>query len=534
MFSSIAARRLVILSGFLAQVFSVGCVAEQARLPSPGTPDEPAPPVMEPEVTPADGPAIHLHASNAVLRVVDGERSELGVTLTRVGTVGAVDVHVEGLPRGVYADDITIPGTSSRGALIFTTAAPISFGGPVAFHLRATTHDLSARADMRAIMTVAGAPGSFDESYSYDGIVTHHVSPDADASDAVKSCAMDRYDNITVVGTTQHAMVQHDAFAMRILRDGDLDARWGFRGVLLGLPELGAQTSNYADVAVMNDGSVLLLGSIRSASGGENLLTRRTTEGLVDTSFGNRGFMRRISQDTTWLASRAEGFLLANEGFEAFTRSGERDLSFGGGKIDETPFVRHFSSIDREGRLLVAGTTGQVVNVARYAADGSVDSLFGYSGIAEMRLASRPASIRVRDMAEQSDGSVVIAGDEEDAAGASRGIVIRFAPNGSLDTSFAERGIAREDALGSRIVHIVIDSADRIVVAGTRDDAGSRTSYLARYNPDGSTDCTFGDDGQVRDIELMSVNELFVNNETGRLYACGGISGGVAIARFWN
>ena len=184
--------------------------------------------------------------------------------------------------------------------------------------------------------------------------------------------------------------------------------------------------------------------------------------------------------------------------------------------------------------MLVAGTTGQVVNVARYAADGSVDSLFGYSGIAEMRLASRPASIRVRDMAEQSDGSVVIAGDEEDAAGASRGIVIRFAPNGSLDTSFAERGIAREDALGSRIVHIVIDSADRIVVAGTRDDAGSRTSYLARYNPDGSTDCTFGDDGQVRDIELMSVNELFVNNETGRLYACGGISGGVAVARFWN
>jgi uncharacterized delta-60 repeat protein len=80
----------------------------------------------------------------------------------------------------------------------------------------------------------------------------------------------------------------------------------------------------------------------------------------------------------------------------------------------------------------------------------------------------------------------------------------RYMPDGSLDKSFDEDGKVLTDfttKLSETADSLVIDSQDRIVVAGVADN----NFALARYMPDGSLDPTFDHDGMVlTDFETAS------------------------------
>lgn len=170
--------------------------------------------------------------------------------------------------------------------------------------------------------------------------------------------------------------------------------------------------------------------------------------------------------------------------------------------------------VQPDGKVIVVGHTSldQDINpgrlaVARYNADGSPDASFGSGGIALVSLDDY--LIMTYDVALQSDGRIVIAGTDF--------VLVRLTTTGELDPTFGANGIAMYDNLYPALDHadrVVVQSDDKIVVAGSDLYGGQPTCELIRFNGNGALDQTFGISGVVftniggfwsefRDVVLM-------------------------------
>jgi len=109
---------------------------------------------------------------------------------------------------------------------------------------------------------------------------------------------------------------------------------------------------------------------------------------------------------------------------------------------------------------------------------------------------------RALDAALQPDGKIVMGGFSNFNGGLSQPFtLVRYTSNGTLDTTFGGAGEVEID-FGSfnQAAHDVIVQLDgKIVTTGFPDTESSDSDFLmARCNPDGSLDGTFGTGGKVR------------------------------------
>src|SRR5205085_5528829 len=71
--------------------------------------------------------------------------------------------------------------------------------------------------------------------------------------------------------------------------------------------------------------------------------------------------------------------------------------------------------------------------------------------------------------------------------------IVRYLPNGSLDTTFDGEGVTTAPInVYATASGIAIRPDGKLVVAGTRDDGSNVDFALVRFNPNGSLDTTFG------------------------------------------
>jgi uncharacterized delta-60 repeat protein len=194
---------------------------------------------------------------------------------------------------------------------------------------------------------------------------------------------------------------------------------------------------------------------------------------------------------------------------------GDLDPTFGtDGKVltdfDRSTDIAYAVAIQADGKLVVVGTTyqdndfsGEDFAVARYNPDGTLDKTFGAGGKVQTDfpgLAAVASSVVV-----QPDGKIVVAGGAFllfTFAGDFK--VARYNADGSLDTSFGDRGIVTTTfPEGSYAFDVALQADGKIIAAGTvfvdfNPGESSNTDFaLARYNPDGTPDATFGNGGQV-------------------------------------
>src|SRR6185312_5288014 len=135
---------------------------------------------------------------------------------------------------------------------------------------------------------------------------------------------------------------------------------------------------------------------------------------------------------------------------------------------------------------------------------GDPDLTFGGSGGVLLPQPSSGLECRVRATAAQSDGKVLVAGSIGTLANGGQGefFLERLNQNGSVDTTFGIGGFV-QTAIGSNsfATSILLQPDGKIIVGGATDDAASAPTNasfaLARYNPDGSLDTTFGAGGIV-------------------------------------
>lgn len=139
------------------------------------------------------------------------------------------------------------------------------------------------------------------------------------------------------------------------------------------------------------------------------------------------------------------------------------------------------------GKVTAADVTSIDVDCVTPAPVGSLDPMFGTSGMATFQLP--PA----KSIALQNDGKLVIVGDMT---------LSRYNPDGTADTTFGSGGKVTIVANGGPVdamEGVAIQSDGKIVVAGhtSRPPSNFDDFVVARINADGSADTTFGTGGMV-------------------------------------
>jgi uncharacterized delta-60 repeat protein len=237
--------------------------------------------------------------------------------------------------------------------------------------------------------------------------------------------------------------------------------------------------------------------------------------GLVTTNFANGGqsYALVLQSDGKFVVGgysfTGRGSLTEDFTLVRYLSSGALDSSFGKGGIVQTPppkgaanTVIYGLALQSDGRIVGAGTatvsSGHTstteFELARYNANGTLDTTFAGTGIVLTNPGSNIGNAGVAEpgcVAIQSDGRIVVAGSKQVVTGtstSSEGAIVRFNPNGTLDTAFGSGGTVLCSSIG-QAGPVVIQSDGKLLV-------GAYVGLsLARFLPSGQLDGSFGNGG---------------------------------------
>ena len=193
-----------------------------------------------------------------------------------------------------------------------------------------------------------------------------------------------------------------------------------------------------------------------------------------------------------------------------YNPNGTLDTTFGsGGKIVTDPSTGGSYNeiwdlaLQPDGRILAGGdvTLGSEMYfaVSRYNPNGTLDTSFGSNGIATTN-PSVNGSDRAYSVLVQPDGRIVLVGSSAGGNSVSHFALSRFMPWGAVDAGFGANGTVTTDLPGTfeQAFDAALQPDDKIVAVGQTSPSGGPYNFaLARYNPDGSFDETFGTGGFV-------------------------------------
>ena len=237
----------------------------------------------------------------------------------------------------------------------------------------------------------------------------------------------------------------------RLLSAGDLDPTFGTGGRLLSALPAGAEIE---DELLLSDDKTLLAGGAQDGDGdlhvGQYFLARYNADGTPDASFGDHG-----------------------DAIGSLQNQSESEIV----DINQQP----------DGKLLAVITHSGIKGVlARFNADGSLDTSFGTGGVVEL------GDDAIGPLTFYPDGKFLLGRFHENAS-----VISRFNADGTIDTSFADNGTTDLAIDVSNLITMAVLPSEKILLGGCELDSDPQQLKVVRLNIDGSLDTTFGDDGQV-------------------------------------
>lgn len=331
----------------------------------------------------------------------------------------------------------------------------------------------------------------------------------------------------------------------RLNANGTLDATFGTNGSVRLSVAKGFLAKG---VALQPDGKILVAGSaftrsspLGGVSDSEYAVARLNANGTLDTTFGGANTGWWVSNPTpdseavstlvvapsgpSW-SIYAGGSTGSSVVVVKLTAAGQPDATYGlggvasrsapGGVPDPLPLV-----VTPSGRAVVA--CGPLY---AFTQSGQVDAGFGTNGVVTPSLYTG-----VRAMTAQGE-SVIAAGYRQGTSGPAAsptgvgiGVITRFTPTGTVDTTFGTAGEFRGPSVGgatptaSSFGSVTVAGDGTIVAAGAiarKDAAGvvTRGVLLARLTPAGQPDTTFGvtPDGSGTVARFDVDSNLWANN----------------------
>ncbi|MBC7797346.1 MAG: VCBS repeat-containing protein [Pyrinomonadaceae bacterium] len=310
--------------------------------------------------------------------------------------------------------------------------------------------------------------GSIDTSFGNNGVVLTDMrasqfvgSPDSIADAAILSDG-----KIVVAGRAAYnygAPFDGSVFGIaRYLSSGTLDNSFSDDGKVF----FGSFHDAATSLEVQADGKILVAGTRGRCPDCINptkfIIVKFNTDGTKDTSFGDSGSV-----------------------VSGFTSQGDST----GDSLALQP----------DGKIIVAGFENSGFGIARHNTDGTLDSSFGSNGVISLPFANIGS---VFNMITQPDGKIIVLGSSLYNSNSSDFVVLRFDANGTPDNSFGVNGrvITAISNVADVANHVVYQPDGKIIVVGFSRDyntGGVVKAVLVRYNPNGSLDSAFGEGGIV-------------------------------------
>ena len=299
---------------------------------------------------------------------------------------------------------------------------------------------------------------------------------------------------------------------------GLFDTSWDGDGIRLIDPPQTYGTFDARTATQQADGKILVAGYAGSGTGshGDVLLMRFNTDGSFDTSFGGgNGYVTTdiVSDDNDSAAAivvQPDGKILiggeAANGSEAdllvlrYLPDGTLDSSFGGGDGYVTHDFNNFGdsingiALQDDGRIVVTGVANMIhstqLGTLRYLPDGTLDESFGDGGIAIHDFFGGVDF--ASDVIVDADDKIVVVGGSVPVGGTRQWIMLRYNSDGTFDASFSGDGRVNTPFGATAFGKAVLQQPDgKYVVGGTVDGAFT----VGRYNSDGTVDTAFGTNG---------------------------------------
>ena len=274
--------------------------------------------------------------------------------------------------------------------------------------------------------------------------------------------------------------------------------------------------------------------------------------GRVSTALGgdNTAMVLQADRKIVMIGGSGPDFVLAR-----YHADGSLDAGFGSAGSVSTDIAAgqdeaHGVAIQSDGKIVVVGqaVVGRTANnqfnfdfaVTRYNADGSLDTSFGSGG--KVTTDFNVLADQAHAVAIQGDGKIVVvgsAGFNSPTGGGTDFAVARYNPNGTLDTSFGSGGKLTTDIGGATDIarNVVLQGNGAILVSGQLTLGSSATpghAGLARYDANGTLDGSFGSGGKLT-LANLALGEALALQADGRILVAGsapvGPSSGFALMR---
>ena len=364
---------------------------------------------------------------------------------------------------------------------------------------------------------ISAAPGDLDLTFGAGGIAVTNIR----TGDRPSAMVVQPDGKIVVVGYSDTGSFPSRDFTLaRYNADGSLDDSFGTNGTVV-TPISNTIDEAYA-AAIQTDGKIVVAGLSNGANDLQSVaLVRYNTNGSLDNSFGTGGIVKTVFGNfSSWanaLVIQADGKIIAAGGRSGaflvirYNPNGSLDDSFGTGGSVITPIPNVLlagasaAAIQSDGKIVVVGSSRIFVSpivfdftLVRYNTDGTLDTSFDGDGI----IVSPIGRSQATSVVIQADGKIVAAGFASTGVQNSGDFALaRYNTNGSLDASFGSAGIVRA-AISSRddlLFAAAIQPDGKIVTAGRSWQSPPTTENfaLARFNPNGSLDSTFGNNGAI-------------------------------------
>jgi uncharacterized delta-60 repeat protein len=273
------------------------------------------------------------------------------------------------------------------------------------------------------------ADGTLDPSFGRGGVQGNTIGAEATAW----GMALTSSGQIVVVGEA-HARVggESDFVVVRYNADGSPDPTFGQGGLVTADFNGGSDVARA--VVAQPDGKVVVGGYVDSGGRNDVALLRLDSSGQADASFGSGGTVvsalgGKRDSEAHALALQQDGGLVVggylHDGWgkrftvARFSPDGSLDPKDGGwvqvSQLCSSCFndIAQAVTVQLDGKILAAGHSNQTNSfdtvVARYNADGSLDSAFGGSGLVTSSLGGKNADW-ADAIASVPDGTVVIVG----------------------------------------------------------------------------------------------------------------------------
>jgi uncharacterized delta-60 repeat protein len=413
------------------------------------------------------------------------------------------------------------------------------------------------------------AAGDLDITFGNDGkVVTDFFGNSDEASGVV----VQPDGKIIAVGTAFNPVTSGDFAVARYNKNGSLDTTFGSGGkVTTNFSPFGSGDAA-SDVALQQNGKIVVGGSSTFGTSAFALV-RYNGDGSLDSSFGAGGKVTTLFSGPVaavrGTAIQPDGKIVAvglvtfNFNFPPrpdfalarYNTDGSLDLTFGIGGRVTTNFnglgdVANAVAIEGDGRIVLVGTRQVTLiapeltqfAIARYNIDGSLDSTFGTGG--KVRPFFFGQFDEAHAVASLPTGKIIVAGcaSNYNLPSGTDFAMIRLNGDGSVDSNFGSNGRVVTDfsSEGDIAIGMALQLDGKIVLAGLKEKGrfGDLTDFaVARYNPDGSLDGSFGGGKVTTDFFGFS-NEAnaVVVQEDGRIVVAGrantGVVGDFALARY--